>query len=213
VSSSPVVEAVVIERMKKCLLRAIDIFNQTDAGTLLCPRKDESGNDAKKGSAGWGAASERAIAHRLAVYIENEFRKVGLITDTGPVVVDCEYNRHLDGAKIQRIPDSLKSIVEKAKRRPKPDSDDDGFYVFSVAPDIVVHERGNDKQNLLVVEVKKTTNLEIPEYDRLKLECFTNKSSDYGYKLGAVVAVEDNLAPGKRCLLPPKWFLNGVAVE
>jgi hypothetical protein len=94
----------------------------------------------------------------------------------------------------------------------KPDSDDDSFCVFSVAPDIVVHERGSDERNLLVVEVKKATNAEIPQYDRLKLECFTKSSPGYGYKLGAAVTIEDNVAPANRRLLPPKWFANGVEI-
>jgi hypothetical protein len=106
----------------------------------------------------------------------------------------------------------LACIVEKAKRTAKPDSDDDSFYVFSVAPDIVVHERGSDKRNLLVVEVKKATNAEIPQYDRLKLECFTQPEPGYAYKLGAAVTVGDNVAPANRRLLPPKWFANGTEV-
>jgi hypothetical protein len=200
-----------IDRMKHSVVRTIDNFNRHDAATLLCPRKDESGNYVEKGSPGWGAASERAITHRLAVYIEGQLRRDGFMSDASPVVVDCEYNRHLDRAKRHRISVDLVSIVEKAKRTAKPDSDDDSFYVFSIAPDIVVHERGSDAKNLLIIEVKKATNPEFPDYDRLKLSCFTEPSSGYGYKLGAAITIEDNVAPADRRLLPPKWFVNGVA--
>jgi hypothetical protein len=201
----------IVDRLKLCLSRAVERFNCTDAATLLCPRKDEHGTHVEKGQSGWGAASERAIAHRLAVYIEREVSEDVLLQNHGPVVVDCEYNRHLNRTKTHRISEELASIVKEARRTVKPDSDDDCFYVFSIAPDIVVHQRGNDEKNLLIVEVKKATNPEIPDYDRLKLSCFTEPSSGYGYKLGAAITVEDNVAPADRRLLLPKWFANGVA--
>jgi hypothetical protein len=205
-------KADIVDRLKHCLSRAIERFNSTDAATLLCPRKDKHGSDVAKGQTGWGAASERAIAHRLAVYLESELHRDGFLCDRGSMVVDCEYNRHRDRAKTHCIPEKLVCIVEKAKRTAKPDSDDDSFYVFSIAPDIVVHQRGSDENNLLVVEVKKFTNLEIPQYDHLKLACFTRPPPGYGYKLGAAVTVEDNVAPANRRLLPPKWFANGAEV-
>jgi hypothetical protein len=206
-------ESDILDRLKLCLGRAIERFNSADAATLLCPRKDDDGKDMAQGSSGWGAAGERAIAHRLAGYLEYELSKDGIIQDSHPVRVDCEYNRHLQSQKVHKILAERLSIVEKARRTATPDPDDDDFFVFSIAPDIVVHERGSDTNNLLVIEVKKATNTEIPEYDRLKLECFTNKSSGYGYKLGAAVTAEDNVAPGERRVLPPRWFLNGVAEE
>jgi hypothetical protein len=66
-----------VNRLKGCLGRAIDEFNRVDAATLLRPRKDEFGNDVQKGCSGWGATSERAIAHRLAVYVEHELHRDG----------------------------------------------------------------------------------------------------------------------------------------
>jgi len=210
--SAKVQELEIVYRLKVCVGRAIDEFNRIDATSLLRPRKGESGNDMEKGCSGWGAASERAIAHRLAVYVERELHRDGLITDTNPIVVDCEYNRHLDSAKLHRIPAELKEIVEKGKRTVKPDSDDDSFYVFSIAPDIVVHERGSDANNLLIVEIKKATNQEVPEYDHLKLSCFTKASPGYGYKLGAAIIIKDDVARVDRRMLPPKWFANGTEV-
>lgn len=208
--SGSVEESDIVDQLKLCLSRAIERFNCTDAATLLCPRKDDDGNDIKKGQSGWGAASERAIAHRLAVFIEREVCDDMLLQTCGLLVVDCEYNRHLDRVKKHRVTDELASIVKEAGRTVKPDSDDDSFCVISIAPDIVVHQRGNDERNLLVVEVKKATNPEIPKYDSLKLSLFTELSAGYGYRLGAAITVEDNVAPGQRRILPPKWFLNGV---
>jgi hypothetical protein len=160
-----------------------------------------------------GGCRRKGNRTSVGCYLECELGKDGIIQGSYPVKVDCEYNRHLQSKKVHKILAERLSIVEKASRTATPDPDDDNFFVFSIAPDIVVHEQGSDTNNLLVVEVKKATNVEIPEYDRLKLECFTNKSSGYGYKLGAAVMAEDNVVSGERGLLISRWFLNGAAEE
>jgi hypothetical protein len=106
--------------------------------------------------------------------------------------------------KHMRIPEKLKKIVEDAKRTPKSISDDEGFYFISIAPDIIVHQRSEDDLNLLVIEVKKTSNPEIPEYDDLKLSCFTKQTEqdkdEFGYQLGFAVVAFDNIAVDDRIL-------------
>lgn len=78
----------------QCLNKAVNRFNSGgDRESLLCPLNENP--DAEPGP----AASERAIAYRLAFYLETELRNMGLISDIGPIVVDCEYNRHLKGEK------------------------------------------------------------------------------------------------------------------
>lgn len=100
------------------------------------------------------------------------------------------------------------------------ETDDDGYYVFSVAPDIVVHQRRTDVNNLLVVEIKKASNTESKEYDNLKLQLFTkpkdggngfgdNHYSGYGYKLGAWAVAKD-LELTNRELKIVKQFKNGI---
>ena len=75
------------ETIWDCLIDAIKRFNGgLDQKTLLQPA-----DPAKKHGP---AAGERAIAHRLAYYLECELRKAKLITDEGTLIVDCEYNRH-----------------------------------------------------------------------------------------------------------------------
>jgi len=128
-----------------------------------------------------------------------------------PISVDCEYNRHLDGLKTQRIPSELVYIVEAAKRKAVEDPEAEDFFRFSVSPDIVVHQRGTDKHNLLVIELKKASNPEIPEYDELKLQCFTKTGGDeYGYLVGFVVRALDDIEPEKRELQLSKPFAAGV---
>src|SRR4029077_4688859 len=118
--------------------------------------------------------------------------------DDGTLVVDCEYNRHGGAAKTLAVESELKSIVEAARKKKNWEPEEDGFYVFSIAPDIVVHERGHDKRNRLVIELKKASNGETPRYDQLKLELFTvSRESDYGYgySYGAWIIAEDKVRP------------------
>jgi hypothetical protein len=93
------------------------------------------------------------------------------------------------------------------------DVDEDGFYVFSVAPDIIVHQRNSDQRNRLVIELKKQSNPETPKYDALKLHLFTSpkeNDSGYGYIFGARVVSEDECEPEERCLkIVDKYYKGG----
>lgn len=184
----------------QALGKAIDRFNNsTDCESLLCPRSENGTTNAER-----SAASERAITHRLAYFLECELRDVGLVSDCGPIVVDCEYNRHISDEKSVAAQATLEiwEIVKKARRR-ELEANNDGDYVFCVVPDIVVHQRRTDVNNLLVIEVKKRSNPETELYDRLKLELFTaskNGEKGYGYRLGARVVAEDECEPEKRRL-------------
>jgi hypothetical protein len=186
-----------------CLEGAIDRFNDSaDRDTLLRP-----GNPPETRKF---AASERAIAHRLAFYLECELRKKKLVSDESELVVDCEYNRHNGAPKAAYIKEELKEIVEKARKKKWNDPDEDGFYVFSVAPDIIVHKRGDDSRNRLVIELKKASNPEDERYDALKLTLFTNPISEdngFGYTFGACVIAEDKCeAQGRHLRIAKQYF-------
>lgn len=197
------------EDIKKCLDDAVAAFNNADT-SLLYPRQDEKKEYVRSGY-GWGGASERAIAHRLAVHLEAALTGSPL-RGLGYISIDCEYNRHLGMGKVHTIPEKLIEIVEKAKRTVRPLSDDESFYVFSVAPDIIMHERGNDDHNLLVVELKKDSNHEIPAYDSLKLECFTAPEPGFDYVLGAKVTARDQRELQNRVLKVTAWFAHGELI-
>jgi hypothetical protein len=92
--------------------------------------------------------SERALTHHLA-----RFLREGV---PHPFVVDVEYNRHVDDPKRLRLP----------RRR----AADDEVHATTVFPDIIVHVRGTDDHNLLVLEVKKPGG--DLEYDERKLRAF-----------------------------------------
>lgn len=106
-------------------------------------------------------ANERAISHRLGLYLQS------LFTDWH---VDCEYNRNLDQpkrlAQYEKFFDKEQRIWNIAETDP-----------ITVFPDIIIHERGTGN-NLLVVEMKKTTSTVSDDFDHMKLSEFKNQ---YGY--------------------------------
>jgi len=105
-------------------------------------------------------SSERSMTHRLAMYIEvhPSFDK--------SYNVDCEYNRNGEFSK---------SVAWR------PNSDESSVY-----PDIVVHRRGQDGPNLLIIEAKKS--IADIQQDVLKLKAYIN---DLDYQLGLCVVLEE----------------------
>src|SRR5262245_35748440 len=77
--------------------------------------------------------SERCIASRLALHLQAVFLVDGLI-------VDVEYNR--DGNQVKRM-----ALPPECQRLEQPTDDP-----VMVVPDIIVHRRGHDGPNLLVME-------------------------------------------------------------
>jgi hypothetical protein len=84
--------------------------------------------------------------------------------------VDCEYNRNHDEPKRLELP------VEPSR------SDDTNAK--SVFPDIIVHHR-NTQDNLLVIEVKKSTNPDGGDFDKAKLRAFLG--APYAYRQGLFI--------------------------
>ncbi len=125
--------------------------------------------------------NERTISHKLAEYLQAEFL---------PLKVDCEYNRH--GEEIKRL------------EVPRDNINWDDTEARTVFPDIVVHERGNDEQNLLVIEVKKSSNAQNQQFDRIKLMAFT--MPPYRYRFGLFLIISMDITPDYM-----KWYRNGRA--
>ena len=190
------------EQLLKYLQTALDKFNDSGdkIGLLLPPDPAH-----RKGP----AASEMAIAHRLAVYLEQIIPKFPEIAKE-EVVVDCEYNRHQSGGKRMYIAKHLTDIVTEANRTVRDDPDNSGRCIFSILPDIVVHKRRIDTKNLLVVELKKQTNPENRDYDQFKLRAFTLPDhSGYGYQLGVTVIIPDKLDTADRLLIRGPLYRDG----
>jgi len=194
----------------ECLDEAVHRFNKSDdRRTLLCARDKE----AEPNVPGWGAANETAVAHRLGYYLERALRRRKQVCDSGPVVVDCEYNRHLYGTKKLQAEKEFQSIVEEAQRKPVPVDGGGEDFTFVVRPDLIVHERQTDA-NYLAVEIKKRTSTQQraweEKYDDLKLKLFTRpKPKGYGYLFGAWVVVEDDRDADARELRIISQYQNG----
>jgi len=108
---------------------------------------------------------EICIASRIAHYLEILLRNEKLISPM--ISVDIEYNKHIS---------ALKKLNEKERR-----------------PDIVVHRRSSDDQNLVVIEIKKEEQSGASIEDAIsKVNQFCQKKHDgreYGYATGFVLLV------------------------
>jgi hypothetical protein len=105
---------------------------------------------------------ERTIGHKLAEYLQLQFSEWH---------VDCEYNKHNLDEKIL-----IRECPNKSKRR--------------VYPDIIIHHRGTDEYNLVVIEIKPYKRKKVNCWDNVKLVEFTKQSSDYKYQLGVFIGFD-----------------------
>ncbi|KKL55945.1 hypothetical protein LCGC14_2250330 [marine sediment metagenome] len=109
--------------------------------------------------------NERTITHKLAEYLQQNFPEFN---------VDCEYNRFEDLVKRLEFPkDKINGEDTEAK---------------SVFPDIIIHKRGIQENNLLVIEVKKSSNINPADFDQLKLHTF--RQEPYGYTFGLFLRID-----------------------
>ena len=110
--------------------------------------------------------SERCIAARLAMYLQDYFRNYD---------VDVEYNRHGEDTK------QLQDLVYEH------DCYRDRDEGRAVLPDVIVHKRGVCDSNLLVIEMKKSGRVCGIEKDRRRIQAFR---AQLGYEFGALVVCE-----------------------
>lgn len=127
-------------------------------------------------------SNERSISHKLAEHLQALFPGWN---------VDCEYNRQ--GERTKTLPAYRGEIRT------------DGPESVSVFPDIIIHKRGHP-DNLLVIELKKSTNPESPEHDIAKLRAFT--VPEYNYDLGLFVRFDVQA----RRVGSQRWFKGGVEI-
>ena len=113
-----------------------------------------------------GGSSERSMVFRIGHYMQNEISKRD---DCQEFVVDCEYNRH--GNVVKRI--NAKSII----------------------PDLILHKRKTDENNILFVEFKKESNQSYGwASDAKKIKDVTDNEKEYSYKYGFHVILNENEA-------------------
>lgn len=112
---------------------------------------------------------ERAIVFRFAHYLQNELMK---IPEYETYNLDCEYNRN----------GHLTKILPSFPR---------GTF-----PDLIIHKRGNNDNNLLIMEFKTYWNSSVTN-DKMKIQEFVNKKGNYKYKYGLIVVIEKTLSETK----------------
>lgn len=128
-------------------------------------------------------ASERALCHRLALYLERELPPANYRRS-----VDCEYNRvGTPGAedRVKRFHRHCEGFDEQQEQRRG-----------GVFPDIIVHERGEKRNNRLVIEAKLSSALSEAslEVDLCKLHTYVE---ELGYCHAAFVLFHDGpVSPG-----------------
>lgn len=123
--------------------------------------------------------NERSITHKLATYMEQTFGKA--------YDIDCEYNRSIGDLKKISM---LKSKWDELNNRSVITEDEILSEIMvekTVFPDIIVHKRGRPDENLLIIEVKKSTSSVNEDYDIEKLKCYTDADNDLNYKYGVFI--------------------------
>lgn len=150
--------------------------------------------------------SERAITHKLAEYLQGIFPNLN---------VDCEYNRNAEMGPAN--PKELLLDAENVKSRARAnkqqfqtnDLEEEINSSVSTYPDIIVHRRLTNNENLLVVEVKKQNSQIDHDLDHAKLKAFTcSATNQYRYKHGVFILL--HVGSGNR--KPPEliWYKDGV---
>ncbi len=114
--------------------------------------------------------NERTISHRFAIYLEAFFNGWN---------IDCEYNRDHDDRK------TLNIDYENHRT--------DDIEAKTVFPDIIVHQRKTNK-NLLVIEMKKSTNTNSHDRDKdiKKLKAF-KRELNYQFAIFIDIGVQNNI--------------------
>lgn len=140
--------------------------------------------------------SERSISYKLGVYLNYKFPGYH---------VDCEYNGYARSDNQKKYIIILRQkIIDLGRLR---DSDRDKYLLKrSVYPDIIVHKREEDN-NLLIIEVKKSTNNEIA-FDHEKLSRYTSNEyeNNLNYQFGALITF---ITGSMEMTHKVDWYRNG----
>ncbi len=147
--------------------------------------------------------NERTIAHKLATYLQSEFRGYN---------VDCEYNGNVlrddDKKYIDILKYELQTLGDLSEKEKTIDKEIIERHVF---PDIIIHRRGT-ADNFYIIEIKKSTSKIPSYYDELKLKSYTSSEhgNDLKYKLGVFIKF---LAGVIEPTYDLKWYTEGIEIS
>jgi hypothetical protein len=124
-------------------------------------------------------AHEEAISTALIKYLEINFADLGLN-------IDGQYDKRWDNDELKKKETQF-LITQLPASKMAGKEIEDKWVLKQVLPDVIIHSRKNNRNNFLVIEIKKSTNKNADdrEYDFLKLQVFTG--SDLKYEYGAFI--------------------------
>ena len=142
--------------------------------------------------------NEQLLSARLAHYLSLNFNKYD---------VDAEYNGDINKPNDRKALDIASHEIELIGK--KANANDR----YKITPDIIIHIRGTNEENLVVIEVKKDVSAELnKKFDLIKLRHLTTNYSGnhYNYKLGIAIVFGTGENAG---FLETKYFSNGNEVH
>jgi hypothetical protein len=153
--------------------------------------------------------SERAITHKLAEHLQACFKHLN---------VDCEYNRNIElgefsAKRLHMVVDDRREKFGSRRIVDATEDDLEELKAYSTFPDIIIHRRGSNDQNLLVIEAKKGNSSVGDRIDFAKLSAFTDSTGkdNYCYLYGVFIKFATRLANPPRPELT--WFIDGSQVD
>jgi hypothetical protein len=149
--------------------------------------------------------SERAITHKLAMYLQDRVEDRHREEDLS---VDCEYNRN---AQLGEDAKKLLPMVQQKREaallgKSAAEVGEETLKGYATFPDIIVHHRGENSRNTIVIEVKKEGSDVGDDYDGEKLISFTHPERGYRYTLGAFIKLGTGGRAGEYSIT---WFRGG----
>jgi hypothetical protein len=128
--------------------------------------------------------SEQSVSHKLAEYLQQYF------TGDNAYNVDCEYNGDIDDNSDRKHISILREKLVQLQLLSQRETElEHEIIERAVFPDIIVHKRGDNNNNLLIIEVKKQSSRIPFDYDQLKLSAYTSpeNGNHLKYQLGAFI--------------------------
>jgi hypothetical protein len=120
---------------------------------------------------------ERSLTFRLGMYLQNEFPDYN---------VDCEYNKNCQTFQHNKL------LSARCDEEPKFNCKECGDHrKCTVFPDIIIHQRGTDK-NLLVIEAKCNASVSQIAEDKEKLQAYLDEPT-LCYQYGLFINFQETL--------------------
>ncbi len=119
--------------------------------------------------------NERILSNRLSDYLRPFFFDYD---------VDSEYNGDIEKPNDRKALDIARNRLIEIGYKPNVQNN------YKLSPDIIIHKRGTNNDNLVVIEVKKDISPENDKkYDLIKLEHLTINylGNHYNYKIGIAI--------------------------